>query len=311
MLSRRSVRIKIIQLLYSMDRDSELTFKEVQLKYKSSIDDSYNLFLFAVYNLERIISMCNADEKHRKSKHLPGDYDKAFTNKLYNNPIINNVSENEGLQKKFKTLGFTEIQNDDFYKKIYDAFSKTEAYKEYILTPEEESTQHLDILLEFFRFCRKSEYFEETLDDKYPCWIDDKSLIIGVIKKYLKVLESNPEEYLAYYPDTETTDEFGVTLLNTVHKHDASLMTKIEAVLKNWDSERLAIIDTIILKLSLCEMLHFPTIPAKVTINEYVEISKSYSTDKSKEFINGVLDKLMKDLSDEGEIKKTGRGLVD
>ena len=295
-----------------MDRDSELSFKEVQKKYKTSIEDSYNLFLFTLYNIYRIVESANADEKHRKSKHLPGDFDKAFTNKLFTNPTVANITSSKGLQKKFKDLGFDAIQNADFYKKIYEEFSKTEAYKEYIMTEsQDDSPAHVEILLELFRFCRKSEYFEEVLEDKYPCWIDDKSLVVGVIKKYLKILASSPEEYLSYYPDAETTNEFGETLLNTINKNDSELMKIIESVLKNWDSERLAIIDTIILKLSLCEMIHFVSIPCKVTINEYVEISKTYSTDKSKEFINGVLDTLMKDLTEQGAIKKTGRGLVE
>lgn len=311
MLSRRSVRIKILQLLYSMDRDQELSFADVKKKYKGSLDESHNLFLFTVFNLYKICETAVSDESKRKTKHVPGDYDKVFTAKIFNDTNIKEILEDKAINKKMTDLGFVDIKNGDFYKKIYDEFAKTEPYKDFILNQETTQENNTEILLELFRYCRKSEYFEEVMDDKYPNWIDEKSLIVGVVKKYLKNLKNKDLSFSQYYPDKETTHEFGQTLLVEVNKRDKDLMEMIVSVIKNWDTERLAIVDTIILKLALCEMLNFTTIPAKVTINEYVEISKIYSTEKSKEFINGILDSLMKDLSDQGKIQKEGRGLVE
>lgn len=311
MLSRRSVRVKILQLLYSMDRDSELSFPEVQKKYLDSLDDSFELFIFTVYNLFKICEVANADESHRKGKHLPGDYDRAFTAKIFSETGISNIMENASCKKRIDNLGFEKENNGDFYKKIYDEFAKGEEYKDYILKSENTPDDHEAILLELFRHCRKSEYFEEVMEDKYTLWIDEKSLVVGVVKKYLKALKAGKFEFDPYLPDDETTKDFGQNLLDKVNEHVEEYKEIIESVVKNWDMERLAIVDTIILKLALCEMTKFKSIPTKVTINEYVEISKVYSTEKSKEFVNGILDKLMKDLSEQGKIVKEGRGLVE
>ena len=114
-----------------------------------------------------------------------------------------------------------------------------------------------------------------------------------------------------YRPQHETTVEFGEALLQNVTNKNDALLEIIEPTLQNWDADRVAIIDMISLKMALSELMIFPTIPTKVTINEFVEISKKYSTDKSKDFVNGVLDRLMKKLDKEGKIKKKGRGLHD
>ncbi len=311
MLSRRSVRIKILQLLYSMDRDSALTIAQAKVKFQESIDQSFELFIYTVYNLYKITEISVSDEAKRKSKHLPGDYDKVFTAKIFNASGMSLILEDKAINKNMSKLGFLDTSNGDFYKQIYDDFSKTEEYKDYILNAEGGEQSHTEILLELFRFCRKSEYFEEVMEDRYANWIDEKSLIVGVVKKYLKGLKDKELDFKHHYPDDETTKEYGESLFNQVIDNDKQYMESIEAVIKNWDVERLAIVDTIILKMALCEMINFTSIPTKVTINEYVDISKVYSTDKSKEFVNGVLDKLMKDLTEEGKIKKEGRGLVE
>ena len=112
-------------------------------------------------------------------------------------------------------------------------------------------------------------------------------------------------------PNYETIKEFGESLLLDVINNNENLLATIEPALNNWDADRVAVIDMIILKMALSELLNFPTIPTKVTLNEFVEIAKLYSTDKSKDFINGILDRLFKKLDKEGKIKKEGRGLVE
>ena len=309
MLSRRSVRVKVMQFLYSLDRDETLTTKEVVKAYNDNIDDSYELFLFSMYVIYRITEKATEDAKKRKAKHLPTDYDKAFTDKLFTNPLIQDIHENKVLQKKFETLKFKEKVNDDYVQKIYDAFSKENAYKEFITSKETAETT-LELLLEFFRFNRQNDFFNETMEDNYYNWVDDKSLIVGSVKKYLKALPSdNSASFKDFFPEDETVKEFGLNLLKKTIKGKEDIMGHIIPVLENWDHERLAVVDTILLQMALCEFLDFPTIPGKVTMNEYVELAKNYSTVKSKEFVNGVLDKLLKEMTESGKIVKEGRGL--
>jgi N utilization substance protein B len=148
-------------------------------------------------------------------------------------------------------------------------------------------------------------------EDRYNNWADDESLVMGAMKKTLKSMPVSGPFYQEHEPSDETVREFGAELLMRTAQEDAALLAEIQPTLKNWDADRVAILDMIMLKMALCELLHFPTIPTKVTLNEFVEISKIYSTDKSKEFINGILDRLMKKLLEEGRIVKEGRGLID
>ena len=309
MLSRRSVRVKVMQLLYTQDRDESISDKDLFKAYGNFIDQSYDLFLFSLFVIEQICKCSTEDMKKRQSKHLPSDYDKAFSDILYTNPIISSISNNGFLQKLFEKKDFESKINRDYLYKIYEEFAKKDEYKNYISSSADNEAT-LELLLEMYRFFRQNEYFNEMLEDSYYNWLDDKSLVVGAIKKYLKALPSDNEKLVdEFIPDDETVQDFGYKLLENSIKNKEAYMKNIIPVLENWDHERLAIVDTLLLKLALCEMMEFPTIPAKVTLNEYVELAKQYSTAKSKEFINGILDKLMKDLEGEGKLNKEGRGL--
>lgn len=309
MLSRRSVRIKVMQLIYSLDRDESLKPKDIYKSYTDNIDKSFELFLFCLYVIFRITQMSTPDMEKRKVKHLPSEYDKAFIDKLFQNNLLQDIANNSVLNKKWEALGFEAMINEDYVQKIYDEFSKSSAYKEFI---KEETTDLsvLRLLLEMFRFCRQNEYFNEILEDNYFNWVDDKSLVVGSVKKYLKLLPAeNKNSFREFLPEDETVKEFGLNLLKKTVTKKEDIMAHVIPVLENWDHERLALVDTILLQMALCELLEFPTIPGKVTLNEYVELAKNYSTAKSKEFVNGILDKLMGELLESGKIVKEGRGL--
>jgi len=299
-----------MQVLFSLNRDDAFTFKEAKKRYWASIEEAFTLYLFNLYCLIQISKESLADGKKRKGKHLPSDEDKTFTPKLYENDLIQALESNKKLQQEFKSLDLDGIINLDYIKKIYIEFATNEVYKEY-LAKASTNEDHLEILLELFRICRKHEFFVEQMDDHFTNWLDDKSVVIGTIKKTLKELpEVEATHYKEYYPDDETCKSFGLKLLESTHKKNDDLLTLIKPALQNWDHERLAIIDMILIKMALVEFLELETIPTKVTINEYMEVSKMYSTPKSKDFINGILDKLLKDLEAEGKIKKEGRGLI-
>ena len=310
MLSRRCVRIKVMQLSYSLSRDKDLTIDQATKKYYDSIEDTFNLYLLNLYTIHRICSISLEDLDKRRSKHLPSDEDKKFTAKLFTNPIINSIESNKSLRKKFDKLHFENKADKDFCRKIYTEFAKLDEYKKYVLS-ESSHDDHLEILLELYRFCRKNDYFNEVMEDSYSEWVDDKSLIVGAIKKSLKKLPAEDEFYISFFPEDETIKEFGQELLEQSFENDDELLDLIKPTLRNWDHDRLAVLDMILIKMAITELLNFPTIPTKVSLNEYVEISKIYSTPKSKDFINGILDKILAQLLDKDMIHKEGRGLVD
>ena len=309
MLSRRSVRIKVMQTLYALISDKDLTYSEAKKSYWKSIEYSYELLLFNLYAIVAISKYAVKDGKTRKEKHLPTALDKIFTPKLYENGIVSGIDQNKLIQQQFKKLKFPENVDQDLFSKLYKEFTKNEKYHSYL---EDSEGSHLEILLELYRFCRSNEIFNEIMQDNYICWTDDKSLIIGALKKCLKGLPTDNDAFFQdYYPDDETVKDYGEVLLKRTFDDDGPLLEMIKPLLKNWDHERLAVIDMILLKMAIVELLEFKTIPTKVTLNEYVEVSKLYSTPKSKDFINGILDKVLRDLSEEGKIVKEGRGLIE
>ncbi len=298
-----------MQLLFSVNRDEQLDVKEAKKRYWSSIEDTFRLYVLNLHVIINVTSTAASDLEKRKSKRLPSDFDKIFSDKLTNNSLVKNLEQNKVLKKKIKELGFDVSLNVDYCQKIYHDFAKTEAYIAYI-EKECKHEDHIAILLELYRFCRQNELFNEIMEDHYGTWQDDKSVVIGSVKKTIKrVPETEDDFIMGFYPADETVNEFGFQLLENTLKGDEELLKHIEPTLKNWDSERLAIIDMILLKMATCEFINFESIPTKVTVNEYIDIAKNYSTAKSKDFINGVLDRIMKDFSESGLIKKSGRGL--
>jgi N utilization substance protein B len=310
MLSRRNIRIKVMQVLYAMSRDRDMPFKQAMLLYKENVQHSFELYLFNLLQFAEVAEYAKQDFAIKSAKLRPSEEDKAFKPKLAENGLVRSVFENKGLKSLFVTHKIKEKVTEDNTRLLYNEFAKTEQYAEYLKTKSEEE-DHRKILLELYKCLYSSELFNELMDDQFLSWQDDKSLIVGSIKKTIKALPIEGAFYQEYEPTDETVKEFGEVLLQQVNEQDQELLDIIEPSLKNWDAERVAVIDMILLKMALCELMGFPTVPTKVTLNEFVEISKQYSTDKSKDFINGILDRLMKKLHKEGKIAKEGRGLLE
>ncbi len=310
MLSRRNIRIKVLQALYMMGRDPEVNLDGALTFYRTALNNSQELYLFNLWNLIKTTELSIEDTERKRAKYLPSEEDKKFSAKLHTNPSTQSLVTEVDLQDLFTEKKMEEMMEEDSLRTYYKGFAKKTIYQVYV---SEKSSKDKDekILLSLYKHMIKDELFQETMDDHYPTWEDDKSLIIGAMKKTIKALPDTPELYRTFRPDYEVCVEFGENLLSTVVEDDKALEAIISPALENWDIDRVANIDMILLKMALCEFLNFSTIPTKVTLNEYVEISKQYSTDKSKDFVNGILDRLLNQLNEEGKITKTGRGLVD
>ena len=309
MLSRRNIRIKVMQLLYSINRDSELTYDKAERVYDQRIITSYNTYLYNLYLFQKIANYSKKDVDRRKSKHLPSDEDRNFTAILAKNPLMDSLIRHEGFHERLNRAKLISKVDMDIVRKLYQKFAETDDYKKYVFQENHTLKDHQSILLALYRFCMKSEFFNENIEDIFPNWVDDDSLVFGATKKTIKNLPATHTFYEDYVPDHETVEEFGKDLLYKMNQLDEDLLEVIKPALQNWEVDRVAILDMIMLKMAICELLHFPTIPTKVTINEYIDISKMYSTPKSKDFINGILDRLLKQLLKKGKINKEGRGL--
>ena len=309
MISRHIVRVKVMQQLYAATRKEKTALKQLTTGYHQMVDDVFELFLLNLWYLTRIARYSKIDKEKRHSKHRPTPADLAFQSHLFDNEIIQSLYNNQGLKTLFAQYHIGDIGQNDFVKSIYRNFAKTELYQEYVMMTSPSIENHKQIMKELLKFLAKDEHFNEIQIDFHASWNEDKSLVVGAMKKTIKAAPVEGDFYKNYLPKTTAAYEFGNELLERVYQDDESLLEMVVPFLQNWDVNRLAIIDLILLKMAVTELLYFPSIPVKVTLNEYVDISKIYSTDKSKSFINGVLDRMMKQFDEEGKIEKLGRGL--
>jgi transcription antitermination protein NusB len=311
MLSRRSVRVKVMQLLYQLNRDESVSFPEMVERYKNGINTTFETYIHQLWYVLKVAEFAFEDEKRRSVKHVPGPQDIAFKPYLADNICTRSLSEHKSLLAFANEYTVNDGYDLDQVRTLYNEFMTEPAYEAYLAKSSHTNEEHIAMLLELYRFLMTKDLFIGYTSDRYMSWEDDESLVIGAIKRTLKALPAGPEFYKEFQPNDETVKEFGEGLLRKVCQEDAVLYDQIVPNLENWEPDRVALLDMIMLKMALSELLHFPTIPTKVTLNEYVEISKTYSTDKSKEFINGILDKLLKSLTESGAIVKEGRGLIE
>lgn len=312
MLSRRNIRIKVMQLLYAKNRDASLTLVDLLKRYNYYGVATHNLYLYSIQQIVDVARGALYDSNLRKAKMLPTEADKIFKPILYENEVLQQFLEDSKFIKLTKDHGLTGRTDADLNRVFYMGFLETPAYKNYLLLKESERTEaiHKTILLDIYKYLLKHETFTEQLIDFSPSWIDDESLIVASVKKLLKGLPQSDEFIETFNDEDVETLAFGKDLLRKTYEADAKILELIKPELQNWDSERVATLDMVMMKMAITELTDFPSIPTKVTINEYVEISKVYSTDKSREFINGILDKLLKLLGEQGVIQKEGRGLI-
>jgi transcription antitermination protein NusB len=311
MLSRRSVRVKVMQLLYMLNRDEQLTASNLVDGYKEGIWKAYQLYLFQLYLLLKVTQQAEKDASIRAAKLLPSDEDRDFRPILYTNECTQSLAKHKEFLQLVHKYKLGEGIDDDLIRNIYIAFLDVPEYTAYLALPAYQAEDHTKIMVALYRFLASNDIFTEMCEDRYTNWDDDESLVVGAMKKTVKAFPLKDNFYQEFEPSDMTVREFGEELLRKTCREDSALLAEIEPALQNWDVERVAALDMIMLKMALCELLHFPTIPTKVTLNEFVEISKVYSTDKSKEFINGILDRLMKKLLEENKIVKEGRGLIE
>jgi N utilization substance protein B len=294
-----------------LNRDEQLTPKDVVKMYKEGTWKAFELYIFQLYILLRVAQYAEKDAEIRAAKHLPTDSDKAFDPRLGTNDCTKSLANHVDFLNLVKKYQINVGIDEDHIRSLYQSFTATQEYRDYMAIENPVTTDNAKALLDLYRFLAASDLYSDMSEDRYNNWCDDESLVSGAMKKTLKNFPVSGKFYEEHEPSDATVLEFGEELLRKTCSEDQKLFTDIEPTLKNWDAERVAILDMVMLKMALCELLHFPTIPTKVTLNEYVEISKLYSTDKSKEFINGILDRLMKELLEKGRIVKEGRGLIE
>jgi N utilization substance protein B len=309
MLSRHNIRVKVLQSLYAHLQSENPQAKAAEQYYLRSIDNSYKMYLLCILYLQRIAEYNLKDYEIKTAKHVPTEEDKKASTRLYENPVINALRSNEAYLKTLRKYAVTSLVDTDVVRKLFLEFSKTPYYESYCAMENPPITEHQYALVNLYKKITESEIFNTKMDDLFALWESDQSLVYAAIKRSLRALPTEQHFYQNALPDEGFVHDFGKELLSKCIFYNEDLQALITPRLENWNEDRIAQVDGLLIKMALCELMYFESIPTKVTLDEYVNLAKDYGTDKSRRFVNGILDRLLKDLNEQGRIVKTGRGL--
>ncbi|MBP6431977.1 MAG: transcription antitermination factor NusB [Ferruginibacter sp.] len=302
MLSRRNIRIKVMQTLYAVDSlNDEIKIGEPQSILIKKVEQSRQLLTYLVYFITEIARFAEKDALQKANKHLPTQGDLNVNTKIAGNQIVWQFLDADGFAAAVSHFKLEHLVDRDLLKKIYQKLVDTEEYITYIQELSREPKKEKAILdFIFTELLLPNEDFINHIEEKFINWDDDAEMMSQLIPS---LIQRPSSAYFSEVLDKEKMD-FAKNLTQTVLDKAEVSRELIKPKLKNWDADRIASLDMIILQMGICELLYFETIPTKVTINEYIDLAKEYSTPQSGQFVNGLLDNLHKELLAQGKIHK-------
>lgn len=312
MLNRRHIRVKVMQSIYALHQKSSDDIEKEEKFLLHSIDSIQDLYLIMLSSLVEIRKKEEVYLEASSKKYLATPEEKNPNRKFVSNLVLRLLEESSSLSvalEKRKINNWS--MNDDYILILLNVIKQSELYQNYMHTSKSSFEEDKQFVVAMFtELIAPNEKLYDYLEDNKLTWIDDIPLVNTQIQKELKqIAEKSDFKVNKLYKDQED-QEFVSLLFRKTVLNEVELAKEYIDKTPNWDADRIAEIDTIILKMAICEFLKFPFIPVKVTINEYLELAKEYSTPKSSIFINGILDNLVKEFQSENKIQKTGRGLI-
>ena len=302
MISRRNIRVKAMQTLYSIDSMSgEVKPGEAITILTKKIEQSRQLFTYLVYFVTEVARYAETDARQKASKHLPSAHDLNINTRIAGNELLWKIVEEPGFKAAVTEFKLQHLIDADLLKKIYLQLAASPEYKEYIELQSRDKKSEKDMLEFIFAgLMLPNEDFITHLEENFIHWDDDADMMNQLVLNFLQ----KPANHSFAEIMSKEKWEFAKSLVQTVLDKKEVCMELIKPKLKNWDAERIAALDLIILQMGVCEFLYFETIPTKVTINEYIDLAKDYSTVQSGQFVNGLLDNIHKELTAENKISK-------
>lgn len=314
MLTRRHIRTKVMQSIYAT-KHSNLQGLESEEKFlNKSMQDMFDLFIVNLNLLVSIRKRAKEYYKQNQKKRLASDEDKTPNLKFINNKLLlklknSNILEKINYQKKLDIWNF----DDEYPALIWDKIKSSDIYLKYL--DDCENSYHSDkaFIIDLYKeVIAPNEKLYEYFEDHNLTWIDDLPIVNTSLVRFLKFIPKKSNDLR--FPDlfkNEDDHDFGINLLHKTLLNEEEFSADIVKNTQNWDKDRIAALDYNILIMACCELTRSPSIPVKVIINEYLEIAKDYSTPKSSNFINGLLDKIVKQYKSEKRLNKSGRGLIE
>ncbi|MBN2480797.1 MAG: transcription antitermination factor NusB [Bacteroidales bacterium] len=313
MISRRILRIKIMQLLYAYFQQTEAPLDKFEKELFFSIQKTYDLYHYLLLLIIEIADYANSRIEIAKQKKIPSREDLNPNTKFVNNQVINMLRSNRQLCQYLNNTKLTWVNTPEIIKKLHNHIRMNEYFKEYMEDQETGFEQDKRLVIDIYTHdVVNFEGMYQILEEQSIYWNDEVEFVISMIAKTIKGFrkeDGDEAKLLTLFKNTEDR-EFAKTLFRKTVLRSNEYSQLIESYTENWDVDRIAFVDFLILEMAITEAVEFTSIPTRVTINEYIEIAKFYSTEKSGIFINGLLDKIFRHLKDEQVIKKAGRGLI-
>ncbi len=313
MLSRRLLRIKVIKALYAHFQTEGDSVKTARKNLRFSIDKAYDLYFQMLWLIVEVRRYAEERIEIGRRKHLPTPEEKNPNLKFVGNELIRRIEESDavvGYLKK-KSLGWSNYP--ELIKELYNLLVGSAYYKKYMESPQGNLKEDTELVRDFYSSpaLEENELLESVLEEQSILWNDDLGFaIIMVVRTLEKIREGQSDipvlEEFKSPDDPEFADRLFVEAADGYQEN----LRYVEKFTQNWDVERIAFMDNLIMTTAIAELAAFPEIPVKVTLDEYIEIAKYYSTPGSNLFINGILDRVAETLAEEGRISKEGRGLV-
>lgn len=314
MLNRRHLRIKVLQILYAFFQSKENDVVKAQNELLLSVERMYNLYLYLLLTIPELKRAAEVNNENRKNKLRPNESDLMPNLKWVENSLVLKIEESKELNKvsSARKVNWLGAENQEIFRKMFLQVKDSETYFEFMENGLKDFEEDKKFALALFKNeIINSEFLHNYIEDKSIYWLDDIDLCCSMALKTLKTAAPDKEiSILSLYKEDDDEKEFILNLCRNTIEMDVENEKLIETLAVNWEVDRIAKMDVLLLKMALVELQTCPSIPTKVTMNEYIEISKFYSTPKSNLFINGILDKAISQLTKEKKIKKIGRGLV-
>ena len=309
MLSRRQLRSKVLLALYSYFQSGKNDLASAERELLRSIDKVYDLYLLLLLLLTELADADRNDADELHTKYFPKEEEVNARHRLHQLRFINELSAQPEFRNEIKQRMLSWQNEFDLLRKIYLEIKKSDDYLNLLRSEKEDDKAFLTLLIK--NHLLTSEALNTYLDESNIYWQEDFDFICHMLLKNINTFyENSVFQLFPLYKDEKDDKGFVRELFSKTILNNDDYEKAIAEKTRNWDLERIALVDIIILKMALAELTSFPGIPVKVTINEYIDISKEYSTPKSKQFVNGVIDKLAQEFKEQGKIVKTGRGLI-
>lgn len=313
MLNRRLLRVKVMQSLYAHFQSENADRFKSEKNLLLSINRVYELYLLYLVLPLELADIAEVQMEEARNKVLPTDEDKNPNRKFVDSFLIQNLRNNSQLKSKIEERKLSWSAEQDTLKKLWKKIKQSSLYLNF-LSEEEHPKSHRKFIEKLYStFIVDNEDLYSSFQEKSIYWdYEDSDFAIHMAMRYLGKIKSaeNFRTIPDMYKDEEEDLRFVKNLFKRTLDNDEENSRLIDEKTKNWEVERIAVLDVLFMKMAITEFLHFSSIPVKVTLNEYIEMAKLFSTPKSKVFINGVLDKLLAEFKEQKKIVKMGRGLM-